>query len=334
MRYMALCVFTALMTGCETSEITSSQSSTLSKLLGQKDVVTLPYRREADGLFLVPVGTDEGPRNFLIDTGATRSAIFKGGTSYLYSEPNKEEFANIYGLIETGQRPIVALRNVTLGTMDLSGIKVAILPKREQDDFTRLPNPPTGLIGMDIIDEHAIYVDIDNHTISFIPEKYEAPLKVKNWVKINLYHNPNAVLQRNLHFFDLRVGNHLMPAVLDTGAEFNIINWDATKIPEIRRLKKQLRETWKVQGAIGTFDPAVRIKVNGMKAGPKRWGVHDFIVMNFKHMDGLGYEDKPLVIAGSKMLGERSFYIDFALNELRIEPEPVNASKTFTALGR
>ncbi len=311
---------------CQSSFVKTSKTLSIGDFLRKPDVITVPYQREGDGLFLVAVKTSDGPKNFLIDTGATRSAIFKKSPDSIFKNLPEAEFANVYGLTQSGQHPLVELRDMSLGSLVLTGRKVAILPKRLEDEYSHLVDPPIGLLGMDVFGTHNLFFDTDKKTISLIPEVLGRPDIVKNWINIDLYHNPHATVDKNLHFFDLRVGNHLMPAVLDTGAEFNIINWQATTIPEIRRLKRRLRDEWEIQGAIGTFDPAVRIKVQGMKAGSKVWGMNDFIVMNFQHMDSLGFTERPLVIAGSKLLGEQSFYIDFALNQIRFQPD-LNPSK-------
>jgi len=140
-------------------------------------------------------------------------------------------------------------------------------------------------------------------------------------ISVSTKPNPYSESINELRFFDLRIGGHLIPAILDTGAEFNVLNWDASVIPEIRRLKRKLRQDWEIQGANDVFDPAIRISVESMRAGRMVWSENKFIVMNFDHLDLLGASDKPLVIAGADLLGDRGFYMNFQTNEMWLAPD-------------
>ena len=309
---------------CETLSSQDVSGINLTQLLKRPDVVTVTYIQNRNGLFAVPVEVDEITHLFMIDTGATKSAIFNDQLDSFEHSESEYKFANVFGMIETGQRPIVKIKNLRIGARDLSGLDVAVLPERELigDDVRDVAL--AGLIGMDVLKGFNFYVSAETQTISFIPVKYPAPKLTETWKRVPLYHNPNAIIDKSLHFFDIRVGNHLLPAILDTGAEFNVVNWAATEIPEINRLKKKLRQEWRVQGAVGDFDPAIRVKVNGLKAGSKEWGVNEFIVMNFSHMNTLGFDDKPLVIAGANLMGNNGFYISFDQNLLLLAPDTLD----------
>jgi len=315
-----LLLFVLWLGGCASTSGETDNQLSIFNALDKKGVVTVPYSRSEQGLFIIPIGTENGPLSFLIDTGATRSALFKGEANALIAAAEDAGVANIHGLVNSGRHPIVKIAELKLGQKKFLNLPVAILPEREGDVFGTFA-APAGLIGMDVMASYNLYVDATKKTISFVPQAFDQVTFPTTWTPVILYHNPRSLIDRDLHFFDIRVGNHLMPAILDSGSEFNVINWEASVIPELRRWKRRLKSEWEVQGAVGEFDPAMRITVKGMRAGQKRWGKNEFIVMNFDHMETLGYQDEPLVVAGSNIFGDNSFFINFASNEMWIKED-------------
>lgn len=283
-------------------------------------MVTLTYKRSDHGLFLIEGMTSQGPESFLIDTGATRTAVFADQAGALISQSADAGFANIYGLVNTGQFPMIDLDILGFSDLKLKNLPVAVLPKRENEENEVLP---FGLIGMDVLGDYSLLVDANDRLLHLIPARYPQPKLPFEWREVSLYENAEGRGKSALHFFDLRLGNHLLPALLDSGAEFNVMNWDTAIIPTINRLKRRLRKDWEIQGAVGEFDPAVRVKVKGMRAGRMDWGENDFIVMNFEHLKVLGFEDEALVVAGAGLFADKSFYINFTTNQLVFEPHDI-----------
>ncbi|NNE58774.1 MAG: clan AA aspartic protease [Hellea sp.] len=325
---IALIVSIISLTGISCSSTTiidGVEGIELRKLIGKKDVIALPYEETARGLIIIPVQTEFGQSSFLIDTGATRSALFKGSEDSLIDKSEFVGVANIIGLVNSGHHQMVKVAELNLGKRRFKDMTVAVLPERTKIDNELMSIDPGGIIGMDVLAEYNLLVDADEKQIYFIPFKYPKPFLSRVWKPVYLYHNPHSALDKNLHFFDVRVGNHIIPAILDSGAEFNVINWEATIIPEIRRLQRRLRKDWEIQGALGEFDPAVKIDVNFLRAGQMSWRKSQFIIMNFDHLDGLGFADKPLVIAGSSIFQNQSFYLNFDSNQLWLKTEGLTA---------
>jgi len=299
-----------LLQGCETGlAFREADTVTMQKLLKQKDVVTVPYHQNDSSIIILPVSTPYGIQHFLLDTGATRSAVFNDRQNPMITNAQSTGEANVFGLVNSGRYPLINIPQLKIGEKQFDNLSLALLPKQ-----------PIGLIGMDVMHGYNLLLDSNSNHLHFIPSKYPKPILGARWTPISLFKNPNSEVDRNLHFFNLRVGQHLIPAILDTGAAFNVINWDATIIPELKRLKRKLRKNWQIQGAVDAFDPVVKVKAKGTRAGRTKWKENQFIVMNFDHLDGLGFNDKPLVIAGMDIFKRRSFYINFTSDELWIEP--------------
>lgn len=315
--FFVLCLF---LTACQTITAQKSDYISLRKLLAKKNVIALPYKKIASGLIYISVSTDFGEKMFLFDTGATRSAVFKGSNEQLIRQSTHIGSANVFGLVTTSEHPLIEVSKIEIGETRLRDVTMAVLPVRK-DDFGAGRPMPDGIIGMDIIGSYNVFVNNKNRTLYLFPANYHKPQIVTGWTPITLFHNPHAVVDKNLHFFNVRVGDHLMPAIFDTGAEFSIVNWNASKIPTLRRLRRSLRESWEIQGAVGKFDPTAQVDVQRLRAGRMIWDNRKLVVMNFDHLDNIGFKDEPLVVAGIDLFQDKSVYLDFQENRLWIEQD-------------
>ena len=86
---------------------------------------------------------------------------------------------------------------------------------------------------------------------------------------------------------------------MDTGAQFNMMNWNINRFPKLRTIKRKLRRNWVLQGAVGSFKPVSRIKAENARAGQKFWPESEFLVFDFESLNVLGIDGKPFVIAGN-----------------------------------
>ena len=312
-------IIALLLTGCAT---TPTSVDTLDGLTVQKGVVSIPYSRNNGGLFIVNVELLGTQANFLLDTGATRSSIFADFYEKYSMGAKDEGMVNVHGLVNSGTRPLTEIPELKLGALGFEKLVVAILPERIDVSYGPESVKLSGLLGMDIFKNYSLYIEPDTSLIHFIPNNLPRPPLSGKWDQVSLFPNPFSEQDRDLHFFDLRVGNILFPAILDSGAEFSLMNWHVTQIPQIRRLKKRLRKEWEMQGALDKFDPAVKIKVYDMRAGAKFWDKNEFIVMDFDHLEVLGIKDKPIIIAGAQIFEDKRVFMDFEENKIWFESQP------------
>ena len=123
-----------------------------------------------------------------------------------------------------------------------------------------------------------------------------------------------------MHFIELRVDGRKTPALLDTGSEFNAMNWNSASYTQAKHLRRKLRKDWALQGANGTFDPVAKANLKLIRSGQKFWEDKDFIIMDFKSLDILGAEDDPFIIVGMNLLAEETVVLDFENNIMAIKP--------------
>ncbi len=308
-----------LLSACQS--LSGTEYKPLDKLLAKSSVIASPIVVGNRGLLFVPLSVAENTGYFLIDTAATQSAVFENTRLGLLSRSQSIGSANVFGLVEKGNYPLIYVKDLSVASRNIPPQDFVVLPERKNQVFPDGINHYDGLIGMDFLVKFNLFVDPDQGQIYFVPRELPQPDIVQSWTPVQLLNNPNSELGKELRFFDLRVGNQLIPALLDTGSDFNIVNWQATQIPELKRLKRRLRQEWELQGASGVFDPAIKIDVKTLRAGQMRWGRKEFIVMDFDHLDGVGFKDEPVVIAGAPLLQGKRYYVDFKRQFIWFEPE-------------
>jgi len=180
-----------------------------------------------------------------------------------------------------------------------------------------------GLIGMDFLSKYQIYMSPTQNELRFIPN--ETPVAVSNfWPRIFLKENPFQRDDRALHFMDIRIGGRKVAAMLDTGAEFSVMNWPAASYSQIKHLRKKLREEWLLQGAVGIFRPTTKIRLEGIRGGQIFWTKKEFVVLDFESLDILGIENQPFIIAGMNLFANEALFIDFERNFLSLVPDRSN----------
>lgn len=317
----ALAAF-AVLTGCSSVSSTSKSrpKKSLEQTLSSKKIVRLPYKSFGQGVYAVSLPTFTGEDMvFLVDTGATQSAVYKSTVRKIGAENLSDETVTIHGMIDNEDKPIVYFPGLKIGKKTYKNHKMAVLSDMTRSEETRIK--PAGLLGMDILSDYRIYVDAEEKVFNLIPRKIPAPQLPGSWRYIALKSNPFQIDEHDLHYMEIRLGHQLLPALLDTGSEASIMNWSVSRFPGLKRARKKIYDDWVLSGAIGEFDPVSRVRVKNFRAGQKFWKAQDFIVMDFDNLDVLGINDQPFIIAGVNLLAERTFYLDFETNQLLIKPD-------------
>lgn len=317
--YLVLCAL--LIAGCVS---TPKGPLSLQQQLEHRSTITLPLVGNEAGLLVVKARfADDGHGNFLIDTGATLSAIYPDIQQRLGLISNEQTPIRVHGMIAAKLQPISEISGVELGQTQLPPFRVAIIPRPDTVDFSQrfLPPEHDGILGMDVLEGFHLFVDKPNRRVSFIPISLGPPVLPPSWDIVELTRNPFLEDGRSLHFFKLRLGNGHTPALLDTGSQFNMMNWNTKRFPKLRAVQKKLRKDWEINGAIGSFQPVTKVLSKNARAGQKFWGDNEFLVLDFKSLDVLGIGGKPFVIAGIQMYSEDSVLIDFESDRLYFASE-------------
>lgn len=322
MRRLCLIVWIGLgwlLTACQTLD---DGPIVLDTIQSRQDVITVPYTLMDSGLILLPVRLSEKSTDIdylIMDTGATRSALYRKKVRALELEQVGNAPVQLFGMVETGMFPEVTIPFFKMGTMQRKNLSVLSINNRDFDAGT---TPlPVGLIGMDILKDYRIYFDPMTQLISFIPLSVPAPEFGVEWDKIEIVKNPYTDRDWGLGFIKMRFTGALIPALIDTGSEFNIMNWKAVRSPRLNAMRRRMRDSWELQGAVGKFDPTLKAKVGSFRAGQKFWKDREFIVMGFDSLHVLSANENPFVIAGVDLFVKSPFWLDLKAGQLLIKTD-------------
>jgi predicted aspartyl protease len=274
-----------------------------------------PVSFEKEGLVVLPDVEINGERlKFILDTGATRSALFERAHGRLFASDNDLTEVNIHGLSSVGSRELINVPMIRLGQFSFSDQTFVVLPNRQKSIQY------DGLLGMDILGEFSLHFSRRNSFLRLIPKDLivEVP---SNWQDVPLFPNPFIEDDRSLHFFEMQMSGDTIPVLLDTGAELNIMNWGLKSHPKLRKVYDALRKDWEYQGATGKFRPSIKVRVDLAQANEAVWKNKEFIIMKLDGLEILGVEDRFMAIIGLGFLENDEVFIDFERNILAVKPK-------------
>ena len=290
----------------------------LAQALDTDIAITIPMSLTEEGLVVLEdVKINGRSMDFVMDTGATQSAIFESALNRLDLNFTSFNETMVHGMMQSKARRIVNLPKLEIGS-----IKFLVKPMVILEDRENVFGPAArydGLIGMDILSDYQLYVSPQKGVLRLIPNRTEVFVP-SSWQRVDLNENPFLVDNRDLHFIELRVDGRKTPAMLDTGSEFSAMNWSSASFAQTRPIRKRLRKEWELQGAVGTFEPTAKVMLERTRSGQKFWERKNFIIMDFKSLDVLGVADEPFIIVGMNFFREEEFFLDFQRNLLALKP--------------
>ncbi len=327
MRSLLLMAILIWLGSCQTAP-SSTQSLTWSDLMSHSDdlgVIPVPYRYTGQGLMVIDVNIDGVPMPMFLDTGATKSALFEDFTSRLTLDGQGYKQSMIHGLDGKNHRPLTTVSKLTIGNNKIRDLEIAILPKRDYGE-KRPAQPPGGLLGMDVLSEYVLVGDAGLGLLYFIPNDQLTIKTPQDWGLVPLVPSVPGYRDWGLHFLEVRIADKLFIALLDTGSDINVINWESGRsVRQIRDLRRRLHDDWEYQGAVGKFDPIARVSVKNMRAGQKIWDQQEFFIMNTDSLEVMGVKTIPFAITGAPILQQQSFVMNFSQNELWLKGRQTRA---------
>ena len=302
---------------CET--VPRPQGLSISDIETDPRVQSFTLPQTPHGRMVIEAGLPNGRQvNLMLDTGATRSALYASEWEKLDTAGDGQKEVRIHGMLAADIQPLMTLPTLRLGTTTLRDVPIARLNNPEREARERELHD--GILGMDILSQFHIYVDRPAEILKLIPKEIGQITPPPAWRIVSLKPNPFLEDGRALHFMDVRLGNALTPALLDTGSEFNLMNWNTSRFPQLRAVKSRLLKKWEIEGAVGTFQPVSKIRATDYRAGQKLFEGTDFIVLDFESLDVLGIEDNPFIIIGADALKNERYVLDFERDKLTFAP--------------
>ncbi len=252
--------------------------------------------RDPYGRLMVGVHVNgQGPFPFILDTGASRSVIYRSLTALmnLDSIPNKSR-----RIITTAGYKRVLIYPVT--DMYALGRTIKI------EDTVALPDvvgsQAKGLLGVDALSKRTLLIS-ENNTIALLLPDSDS-LTSAAWVSVQ----GRPVAYGSLAV-EVEIGGVTIPVVVDTGASNTVIN--TAGLEALRRSSLYGVEVEERHSTIaGTRSEAI-VKLRKFGLGEFAVNNAEFYVADVPVFSLLGARRVPAIILGMDVLGKQSFAIDF-----------------------
>lgn len=287
-------------------------------------LASIPYRLDYNGWYTVDLTINgQGPYQFIVDTGATLTAVFENITDEQAFAPAEEGEKRVLGIVGAQ-----ALPAVTIGEIDVGGLKMVnhtgvVIPDWEGDG-----PKPKGVLGLDFLARYTVFFDATRRVIEFydpanLPEEH---LSVMTSARMRY-----STFNRDyggLYTLTVSMSGRRVPCIVDLGADGTLINYSA-----MRRLLGGLyvdppRATGtstgsRIRDVFGDEARARSIEVRPIRIGGARWGRKTLVVYNAGIFQALGIHRKSYGLLGADILRDRSFVFDFADRRFYVSRRPV-----------
>lgn len=285
-------------------------------------VATVPYRIDYEGWYTVPVTVNgEGPFDFIIDTGATATVVFRNLADRQGMQLTDKPPRRILGLVGAERLPVYAIGDLEIGGQTLLRHDSPVIEDWAADRAT-----PQGVLGLDFLARYSIVFDARQRTISFYSPETAPPEKIPKWRRAALKGDDFGQGAGEIYRLTAWLEGHPIPFILDLGASGTIVNYAA-----LRKLVSGVRinETRETGFSTGTrlndiFDETEKarlVRIGSVRVGSARWRKRTYVVYNAPIFAELGVDRQPMGFFGSDNFIGRSFIIDFPNREILVGPE-------------
>jgi len=268
--------------------------------------LSLPYRTDIDDLFIVDVEVnDTGPHPFVVDTGATSTALSGALATQLGLADLSRDFVIVHGVAESGLHPTTKLTTLRLGH-EVRREPTVIVLKKQQGTRSW-----SGVLGLDILDDYVAVFQKDPNTLTLFHRSELAADYFDGWQSLDVYHDASLRRPYRLMFLNVLIDGVPMEALFDLGSSTPIINWAGARKLGYGDHYTKLREDWVIKGAVGRFRPESVIEVKQVQAGLLR-SVGSLLVADTPALRELNRADKPLIILSTGFFRRLEFAVDAA----------------------
>jgi hypothetical protein len=115
---------------------------------------------------------------------------------------------------------------------------------------------------------------------------------------------------------NLHINKIVIPAILDLGAGFNLMNWRAARAIKVQPKGAMSRKV--IYGTVEDARIVAELEVLKLRVENLHWRNRTFFISGFSIFEVLDLENKPAAIVGPSFFKDRDFVIDFERNRLLI----------------
>lgn len=279
-------------------------------------LAVVPYALSDEGAIMIDVTIDgQGPYPFIVDTGATLTLVFENfarGRALARAEARSFRVLSISGakIFE----PYV-IGEVFAGTLLASRQTGVVLPDWEAPRVS-----PAGIIGLDVLENFAIAVDVKAKSMSFYPPGGLPAEATDRLRKVAMRRTRYEAAGAELFTIDGRVNGEPIRFIVDLGLATTLINYAAGDA----MFNNVLSVTTGRTAVTGTrlddvFDDRTKINAGVLRSisvGTQRWQRKTVWIYDAPLFDELGVQRLAYGLIGADLLTRQSFAIDFAARKL------------------
>lgn len=272
-----------------------------------------PYRIGDGGRIVVEARLNgHGPYDFVLDTGASISAVFDKVRDRLVLEPVPGKTVIVHGAVASGKHPLLRVDRLELGRAVWPDPRIVSLPGE-----TEAAADIDGVLGVDFLRRYAVGFSTGDRVVRLYSPAAIADRSYRGWASVPLKAEAVGDSGAAFYFFDIEIEGWKVAAVFDLGAGFNMINWPG--VQSLGRTARALRKKVLLSGALASSHVVARIQAEEVTTAGVRWRNEVFSVGDFKIFDTFKLNDQPAAILGAGLFTQRDFVIDFARNRLLIK---------------
>lgn len=273
-------------------------------------VYVTPTQFDRIGRIMVPVFVNgAGPYSFIVDTGASRSAISPRLAQALGLEPNLEQPVSLRGVTGAEIVPSVLVDEIRAGEIVLRQQRLpAVTPSVFAD--------ADGILGVGGLVRMCLHVDFVDQSIEIL--NHGCPRANDNWARARTHLRFGGLVTLPARIKGVRV-----KAIIDTGAERSLGNLPLLQALELQALAGEDQATsTRVYGATshsthGNAIETPKIYFGDIAIGDLTVTFGDFDVFRLWNFD-----QEPAILLGMDVLGTvDALMIDYRRQELRILPK-------------
>lgn len=272
-------------------------------------VYVAPTRADKIGRVMAPVYVnDVGPFAFLVDTGASSSAIAPRVAKRLNLVPDPARAKLLRGITGSEEVPTVWVDSIRAGEISLARSALPVVEPRVFADAD-------GIFGADAFAQGCLYVNFANSRVFILSTA--CPRVGSSWETISakLRFGGLAVVRA-------RIGRAAVAAIIDTGAERSLGNPALLAALGLNTEGRDPGATTRLYAAtsqevFGQIVATPPIRMGGTEVGNLHPVFGDFEVFHL-----WGVQDEPALVLGMDILGTtQAMMIDFRRKELRLLPQ-------------
>lgn len=272
----------------------------------------IPYTLQADGRIVIQVSVnDQGPFAFALDTAASISAISKRLVNELELAPASDKKVFVQGAIGSGEFDLVNLRSLTFGSEHRIDKGVVVLP-----GTSRSLRGLDGILGLDILRSYPVGFAVRQKAVLLYGSDSIPADGYRGWSAVPMVKRPVGDTGASVYAIGMKIRGHKFPAILDLGAEVNVVNNAAASL---FGLKLQTRNSGEFSGALDSAPILANLSVAEVTTRFVTWIDEEFSVIDLPVFETFDMAGSPAAIVGARLLTQRDLVIDFPRERLLIK---------------